>query len=313
MEQDKKQKKDHGIDRHYILSVLKGVSFVCVILATIALWERLWPVSQPGPSNSQQMNQEVSVQESNSPPAQEEPVSQPTPSNSQPVKQEVSVKESKAPPAQEEEVTALRKKLDAAEGELALLRKQSEKEQKKLLNSVYNTMRDYQVWTANRLGKKNFVFRDLPYGPEMMVVPAINLNPEPYFHEDPGPDEEKPGTEREVTKPIAVGVTPLTQAEWARCEKSGACPPRKDAAEADSEDGFIKWFGADEADMYARWLNKEIRRKTGKPGRYRPMTQDEREMLTEMARILKIDEGLNLSGMGWLMGHAKDRLVCDLP
>lgn len=283
MEQDKKQKKVHGIDRHYILSVLKGVSFVCVILATVALWERLWPVSQP------------------------------TPSKSQPVNQEVSVQESKSPPAQEEDVTALRKKLDAAEGELALLRQQSEEEQKKLLNTVYNTMRDYQAWTANRLGKKNLVFRDLPYGPEMMVVPAVNLNPEPYFQEDLGPDEEKPGPERKVTKPIAVGVTPLTQAEWACCEKAGACTPRKDAAETDSEDGLIKWFRADEAGMYARWLNKEIRRKTGKPGRYRPMTQDEKEILTEMARILKLDEGLALSGMGWLMGHAKDRMVCDLP
>jgi hypothetical protein len=297
MEQDKKQKKVHGIDRHYILSVLKGVSFVCVILATIALWERLWPVSQSAPSNSQPLNQEVSAQES------------------------------KTPPAQEEEVTVLRKKLDAAEGELAiadkklaaredelvLLRQQSEEEQKKLANIVHSTMRDYQAWTANRLGKKNFVFRDLPYGPEMMVVPAVNLNPEPYFPEDPGPDEEKPTPEREVTKPIAVGVTPLTQAEWARCEKSGACTPRQDAAETDSEDGFIKWFRADEAEMYARWLNKEIRRKTGKPGRYRPMTQDEKEILTDMARILKMDEGLALSGMGWLMGHAKDRLVCDLP
>ncbi|OQX19613.1 MAG: hypothetical protein BWK76_04150 [Desulfobulbaceae bacterium A2] len=209
----------------------------------------------------------------------------------------------------------MRQRLDTAEEELAAARQRSRHEEQKLLNALYNALRDYQTWTAARLGNTSFVFHELPHGPEMMIVPAMALEHESFFQED-GDGEVKPAPSppsRRMTRPFAVGTGPLTQAEWARCEKAGACPHRADAARTDSEDGWIKWMQFGEADAYARWLNKEIKRKTGRPGRYRPMTQDEKEMLMDIGALLKIDSGMVLSGMGWLMGYAQDRLALDLP
>jgi hypothetical protein len=202
---------------------------------------------------------------------------------------------------------------ETAKQELEEERLQSKKEQIKLLNALYTALRDHQASTAERVGKKSFVYRDLPHAPEMMVIPAISLNVESYFEEESEEGGASPPPDRSRTKPFAVGLHPLRQTEYARCEIAGTCPRREEAAKADSSEGFILWLSRSELSAYATWLNQEIKRKTGKPGRYRPMTIEERGLLSERARLLKLDEGLVFSGMGWLMQHRADRLVCDLP
>jgi hypothetical protein len=213
----------------------------------------------------------------------------------------------------EAELASLREQLDKVNNELDLAREESKHEEKKLLNALYTTLRDYQTWTAGRLGLKSYIFRDLPYGPEMMVVPARSLEMDSYFEEEFEPGSVAPPPKRNMAKPLAVGVTPLTHADWARCEKDGACPCREDAAETNSSTGYYTWLSSNELSAYARWLNREIKRRTGKPGKYRLMTRDEKETLTDIAVLFKIDDGLALSSISWLAEERMDRLVRDLP
>jgi hypothetical protein len=225
---------------------------------------------------------------------------------------------------QEAELASLREQLDKAKKELysaleeakkdlGSAREESKQEETKLLNALYTTLRDYQTWTAGRLGLKAYIFRDLPYGPEMMVVPARSLEMDSYFEEEFEPGSVAPPPKRNMAKPLAVGVTPLTHAAWARCEKDGACPRREDAAETNSSTGYYTWLSSNELSAYTRWLNREIKRRTGKPGKYRLMTRDEKETLTDIAVLFKIDDGLALSSISWLAEERMDRLVRDLP
>jgi formylglycine-generating enzyme required for sulfatase activity len=225
------------------------------------------------------------------------------------------------------ELSSLREQLDKVNNELDLVSAQLKKvnnyldserekpsqEETKLLNALYTTLRDYQTWTAGRLGLKSYIFRDLPYGPEMMVIPARSLEMDSYFEEEFEPGSVAPPPKRNMAKPLAVGVTPLTHAAWARCEKDGACPRREDAAETNSSTGYYTWLSSNELSAYTRWLNREIKRRTGKPGKYRLMTRDEKETLTDIAVLFKIDDGLALSSISWLAEERMDRLVRDLP
>jgi len=98
-------------------------------------------------------------------------------------------------------------------------------------------------------------FRDCDHCPEMVVIPAGEFVMGSTQKES-GHSDEKPQHTVTIAKPLAVGKTEVTFAQWDACTAAGACP--KAADDGYGRDNYpainVSW---NDAQAYVAWLSKE--------------------------------------------------------
>ena len=141
-------------------------------------------------------------------------------------------------------------------------------------------VQDLQRQTAGALNKE-IVFREIPEAPEMVVIPAgtfVMGSPEGEITDTPSKYiylYERPTHLVTIHKPFAVGKTVVSAAEWNACVVDGFCLEiDKKFNLAPDSPVPVSWLSAK---AYIKWLNSRIKKRTGRTGQYRLLSEAEWE------------------------------------